>query len=74
VFGPPAAVRVVLPMRFNVWLVVLLALMPVFVLFVGLSASSAFHGQAEWDVLGWLALAVFAASRIAIYTYRKMEG
>lgn len=61
-------------MKFNVWLVVVLALMPVFVLFVGMSAASAFHGQVEWDVLGWIALGVFAAARIAIRKYREMEG
>jgi hypothetical protein len=38
-------------MRFSIWLVVLLALMPAFVLFAGLSAAGGFLVPVEWIVL-----------------------
>lgn len=50
-------------MKFTVWLVVELALLPPFVLFAGLSAAGALDSPVEFDVLGvFLAAAVFAGA------------
>jgi membrane protein implicated in regulation of membrane protease activity len=38
-------------MKFSIWLVVLLALMPAFVLFAGLSAAGGFRMPVEWVLL-----------------------
>jgi len=51
--------------RFNVWIVVLLATLPVLVMFVGMSAASAFHGRVEWEVLAWIVAGVAAVGRLA---------
>jgi len=42
-------------MGFSIWLIELLALMPVFVLFAGLSAADGFLMPVEWIVLALLA-------------------
>jgi hypothetical protein len=39
-------------MKFNLWLVIFLALMPVFILFTGLSAAGGFLSPADWPVIG----------------------
>ena len=41
-------------MGFNLWLVIFLALMPVFILFTGLSAAGGFQSSADWQVIGTL--------------------
>ena len=38
-------------MKFSIWLVVLLALMPPFVLFAGMGAAGGFRLPVEWIVL-----------------------
>ncbi len=38
-------------MRFSIWLVVLLALMPAFVLFAGLSVAGGLRAPVEWIVM-----------------------
>lgn len=51
-------------MKFNLWVVVALALMPAFVMFVGMSAAGAFRSPVDWDVMALFgAAAVFAAWR-----------
>jgi hypothetical protein len=52
-------------MKFNLWFVVLLALMPVFLLFAGLSAAGGFLSSAEWQVIGLAAAAGLVASVLA---------
>lgn len=39
------------PMTFNIWLVLLLAAMPIFVLFAGMAVAGAFIGQGDGPVL-----------------------
>lgn len=52
-------------MKFNLWFVVLLALMPIFLLFAGLSAAGGFLSSAEWQVIGLAAAAGLVASHLA---------
>jgi uncharacterized membrane protein len=49
-------------MKFNVWLVIALALMPAFVLFAGMSAADAYRSHVEWDVMAALAAAALLAA------------
>ncbi len=51
--------------QFNLWLVMFLALMPVFLLFTGLSAAAAFQSSAEWKVIGMVVAAAIAAGYLA---------
>ena len=51
--------------QFNLWLVMFLALMPVFLLFTGLSAAAAFQSSAEWKVIGMVVAAAIAAGCLA---------
>ena len=51
-------------MKFSIWLAALLALMPAFVLFAGLSIASGLHAPVEWIVLAVFAgAAVFAGHK-----------
>ena len=50
-------------MRFSIWRVVSIAMMPVLALFVGLSAVSPFDLPIDWTVVG----AVIASAAVAAY-------
>lgn len=52
-------------MKFNLWLVMFLALMPVLILFTGLSAAAAFQSSAAWKVIGMVIAAAIAAGYLA---------
>lgn len=52
-------------MQFNLWLVIFLALMPVLLLFTGLSAAAAFQSSVEWKVIGMVIGAAIAAGYLA---------
>jgi hypothetical protein len=52
-------------MKFNFWFVIFLALMPVFVLFVGLSAAGGFASSADLKISGVLVAAALAAGYLA---------
>ena len=39
-------------MKFNLWFVILLALMPVFILFTGLTAAGGFESATAWEIVG----------------------
>ncbi len=51
--------------KFNLWLVMFLALMPVFFLFAGLSAAAAFQSSVEWQVIGMVVGAAVAVGYLA---------
>ena len=51
--------------KFNLWLVMFLALMPVFLLFTGMSAAAAFQSSVEWKVIGMVVAAAIAAGYLA---------
>lgn len=53
------------PLRFNVWLVVLLALMPVLVMVAGMSAAGGLRRPAEFDVMGVVILGALVAAFLA---------
>ena len=57
--------------KFNLWLVIFLALMPVFLLFTGMSAAAAFQSSAEWQVIGIVLAAAIAVGYLA--TRRQSE-
>ncbi|MGE5339797.1 MAG: hypothetical protein ACM3PU_18380 [Gemmatimonadota bacterium] len=60
-------------MKFTIWLVVEMALMPPFVLFAGLSAAGALRSPVELDVTGiFLAAAVFAGA-MALRALRRPD-
>jgi len=50
-------------MKFSVWLVVMLALMPVMALFTGMIVSAGFNSRADWAVMA----AIIAAVAVAGY-------
>jgi nitronate monooxygenase len=52
-------------MKFNLWLVILLALGPIFILFAGLSAAGGFASSVGWEVMGILIAASLAAGYLA---------
>ena len=52
-------------MGFNLWLVIFLALMPVFILFTGLSAASGFQSTADWQVIGIVLAAAIVTGYLA---------
>jgi len=52
-------------MKFNLWLIVLLALAPVFILFAGLGAAGGFASAASWEVLAIAAAAAFGVAFLA---------
>lgn len=52
-------------MKFNVWIVVALVLMPAATLFVGMSAAGAFRAPAEWDVMALFGGAAVVATWLA---------
>lgn len=52
-------------MRFNIWLVVMVAVMPVFILFAGLSAAGGFASAVDWAILAALAGAGFTFAALA---------
>ena len=54
-------------MGFNLWLVIFLALMPVFILFTGLSAAGGFQSSADWQVI----CTVLAAAIITGYLAKR---
>ena len=58
-------------MRFSIWLVVLLALMPPFVLFAGMSAAGGFRVPVEW-----LVPALFGSAAVVVgwEAIRDMHG
>lgn len=53
-------------MRFSIWLVVALALMPAFVLFTGMGAAGGFRVPAEWIVPALFAGAAIFVGREAV--------
>jgi hypothetical protein len=52
-------------MKFNFWLVVLLALAPIFILFAGLSAAGGFGSPAGWEISGIVAAAALWVAYLA---------
>lgn len=52
-------------MKFNLWLIVLFALAPVFILFAGLGAAGGFASAASWEVLAITAAAAFGVAFLA---------
>jgi hypothetical protein len=52
-------------MRFNFWLIALLALAPLFILFAGLSAAGGLVSSAGWEITGILAAAAFVVAYFA---------
>lgn len=50
---------------FNLWLVVVFALLPVLALFVGMSASANFPSDVDWDVIAAIAGGVGIACALA---------
>ena len=52
-------------MGFNLWLVIFLALMPVFILFTGLSAANGFQSSADWQVIGIVLAAAIVTGYLA---------
>lgn len=52
-------------MKFNLWLVILLALGPIFILFAGLSAAGGFESSAGREVIGIAVAACLAAGYLA---------
>ena len=45
-------------MKFNLWFVLLLALMPVFILLTGLTAAGGFESAAAWEIIGIVVLLI----------------
>lgn len=52
-------------MRFNFWFVIFLALMPVFILFTGLSAAGGFTSSVAWPVIGVVIAAAITVGYLA---------
>ena len=52
-------------MKFNLWLVIFMALMPVFILFTGLSAAGGFLSPADWPVIGTVLAAAIVVGYLA---------
>jgi hypothetical protein len=52
-------------MRFNLWLVVLLALGPLFILVAGLAAAGGFASSVGWEVMGIMAAAALVVAHLA---------
>ena len=52
-------------MGFNLWLVIFLALMPVFILFTGLSAAGGFQSPVDWQVIGIVLAAAIVTGYLA---------
>ncbi len=52
-------------MKFNLWLVILFAIGPLFILFAGLSAAGGFASSVGWEVMGLLIAASLAAGYLA---------
>jgi hypothetical protein len=52
-------------MKFNFWLVVLLALAPIFILFAGLTAAGGYGSPAAWEITGIVAAAAFVVAYFA---------
>jgi hypothetical protein len=48
-------------MKFNVWLVVMLAMMPVMALFAGMSVSAGFDSGADWGVMAAIVAGIVVA-------------
>ena len=56
--SPPPAPQTAIEdstVEFNLWLVVMLALLPVLALFVGMSVSAGFPSATDWDVIAAIA-------------------
>jgi hypothetical protein len=51
--------------RFNIWLVVVFALLPIFVLFVGMGVAGGFRSPDEWEVTALIAAAIGVAVALA---------
>jgi hypothetical protein len=60
-------------MRFNVWLVMVMALMPATVLFFGLSAADGFHSGVEFVVTIALPTAVVFVGWMAARAHARGE-
>ncbi len=60
-------------MKFTIWLVVELALMPPFVLFAGLSAAGALRSPVELDVTGIFVAAAVLAGAMALRALRRPD-
>jgi hypothetical protein len=56
-------------MRFNFWLIVLLAFAPIFILFAGLTAAGGFGSSAGWAVTG-----IVAAAAIVVAYFAKQSA
>jgi hypothetical protein len=52
-------------MRFNFWLIVLLAMAPIFILFAGLSAAGGFESSASWEITGLVGAAALLVAYLA---------
>ena len=53
-------------MKFNLWLIILFALGPIFILFAGLTAAGGFESSVGWEVMGILVAACLAAGYLAM--------
>jgi lipopolysaccharide export LptBFGC system permease protein LptF len=52
-------------MRFSVWTVVCVAMMPLLALFVGLSAANPFDPAVDWAIVGLVIVAAAVANYLA---------
>jgi len=52
-------------MKFNLWLIILFALAPVFILFAGLGAAGSFASPASWEILAIIAVATIVVAFLA---------
>ena len=56
-------------MRFNLWLVIFLGLMPALSMFTGLSVASGFQSATDWSVIGTL----LATALVTAYLAKRRE-
>jgi len=52
-------------MKFNLWFVIFLALVPVFILFAGLGAAGGLQTSGDWQVIGMAVAALVTAGYLA---------
>lgn len=60
-------------MKFNLWFVIFLALVPVFILFAGLGATGGLQSSGDWQVIGMAVAALVTAGYLAGRGRERME-
>ena len=53
-------------MKFNIWFIITLALLPFLALFVGMSVADGFASSASWEVIAAIGLGIAVVVRLVL--------